>query len=244
MSSPHDSSMDAQMVELALTEANEVDEMISTAQPVSEDVPLEASSTVPDNAEVDEGPPRIIIIEELDTPATRREKNIRKKAERQRLRAEAEARAAEELRIALERDKEHAMDVDVEQGSQSELTSLGSTNGDHEGDHASMDGDPEDDVLSGSLTPVEALTSEGDEEGLREDMSSHPSAKEESSLSLPPTEASPSTRPTTRNKSRQKSEAEWGKLHLAKGQFLEGGTLGKYCVALTRWSWRADCFIL
>ncbi|KAI0364675.1 hypothetical protein BV20DRAFT_1116249 [Pilatotrama ljubarskyi] len=47
----------------------------------------------PEAEEEDTGPPRIIIIEELDTPATRREKNLRKKLERQAAR-EAAARSA------------------------------------------------------------------------------------------------------------------------------------------------------
>ncbi|KAK7676664.1 hypothetical protein QCA50_020408 [Cerrena zonata] len=54
--------------------------------------------------EEDTGPPRIIIIEELDTPATRREKNIRKKAERER--AKAAARATEFAQAQLRADPE------------------------------------------------------------------------------------------------------------------------------------------
>ncbi|KAI0326259.1 hypothetical protein GY45DRAFT_1310767 [Cubamyces sp. BRFM 1775] len=49
--------------------------------------------------EEDSGPPRIIIIEELDTPATRREKNMRKKMERQAAR-EAAAREAAARSVA------------------------------------------------------------------------------------------------------------------------------------------------
>ncbi|KAI0630656.1 hypothetical protein C8Q77DRAFT_1063453 [Trametes polyzona] len=52
--------------------------------------------------EEDPGPPRVIIIEELDTPATRREKNMRKKLERQAAR-EAAAREAEAASVASAR---------------------------------------------------------------------------------------------------------------------------------------------
>ena len=52
----------------------------------------QASTAVAEEEEAsDDSPPRIIIIEHLDTPATRREKYLQKRLERQRKQAEAEA---------------------------------------------------------------------------------------------------------------------------------------------------------
>ncbi|KAI0640714.1 hypothetical protein C8Q79DRAFT_921056 [Trametes meyenii] len=83
-----------------------VEEATAQNEPVAEAPPLtEASVDKPPSPLVpslqgdekkDAGPRRIIIIEELDTPATRREKNLRKKLQRQAAREarEASARAA------------------------------------------------------------------------------------------------------------------------------------------------------
>ncbi|KAI0676134.1 hypothetical protein C8Q78DRAFT_1008227 [Trametes maxima] len=64
-------------------------------QPVVEDQPPVPESPVktPAKKKKDRGPARIIIIEELDTPATRREKNLRKKLQRQAAREAREASA-------------------------------------------------------------------------------------------------------------------------------------------------------
>ncbi|KAJ8483195.1 hypothetical protein ONZ51_g4868 [Trametes cubensis] len=67
--------------------AEEANEQGAQEEPQTQDQAL------PEEEEEDSGPPRIIIIEELDTPATRREKNMRKKKERQAAR-EAAAREA------------------------------------------------------------------------------------------------------------------------------------------------------
>ncbi|EMD39343.1 hypothetical protein CERSUDRAFT_112983 [Gelatoporia subvermispora B] len=89
-------------------------------------------------------PPKIIWIEELDTPAIRREKNLRRKQERQRLREEEEARrAAEEAALTgaqgassgseapgessgrlLKYAEEIAVHIPERAGSFSDLTSL------------------------------------------------------------------------------------------------------------------------
>ncbi|KAF7794968.1 hypothetical protein EIP86_006111 [Pleurotus ostreatoroseus] len=197
--------------------------------------------------EEEDSPPRIIIIEELDTPATRREKNMRRKVERLRLAAEAaalreaEAQEAEdpEANATGSREEKDGGGDDVEMASQSDLTSLGSTHG--ESDEEDADQDP----LSGSLTPVEGLPSEmgADDEDIEmaalsmEEPSMEEPSMEESTMEEPSMEdstmeepsMSPVT-PTSRQRARTKKQKlkdglDRGRLKLGKGQFLEGGTL-------------------
>ncbi|KAH9893591.1 hypothetical protein C8Q73DRAFT_761641 [Cubamyces lactineus] len=79
--------------EVGVREAQgEVEEAGEPHEPEAQE-PVEQEQAPPEEEEEDSGPPRIIIIEELDTPATRREKNMRKKRERQAAR-EAAAREA------------------------------------------------------------------------------------------------------------------------------------------------------
>ena len=192
------------------------------------------------------GPPRVIIIEELDTPATRREKNMRKKAEKARLAAEAAAASRSVQDEAQELEGTHSgagahmsadvsMDVDelksdAEMESQSELTSLSSIHGDnYDEDAETEDAETEDDhgVMSGPLTPIDVLTEAGETDiGADGEPTSAPTADSGTNVSG---SASRHAKQSMKSKRRTRRDTERGKLKFPKGRrFLEGGTLGAY----------------
>lgn len=67
------------------------EDQLAEGRPTDAAVDHTTTAVAEEEEESDDEPPRIIIIEHLDTPATRREKYLQKRLERQRKQAEAEA---------------------------------------------------------------------------------------------------------------------------------------------------------
>lgn len=202
---------------LNLTDFTAIRNLVQQRDENADEMPVEEE----EESDEDDGSPRIIIIEELDTPATRREKNMRKKEEKLRREAEAAAMAqgsavepvAEDENVERSVEAEADVDVDMDVEQQSDLTSLG----DPEDDDATIEA-----LLSGSLTPVDQLTPGGDPE--------HPDepAQDVEGPAPDPSATSSIARPL-KGKRKGRSDSDRGRPKFSEGkEFLPGGTLGEH----------------
>ncbi|THG96316.1 hypothetical protein EW026_g5492 [Hermanssonia centrifuga] len=261
---PQESREDSVVPVILTTQAMEIDEPPPDGPEQLEEVPLVTGEPTAPTVEQDQGTVptptpepepqgkrvrKVIIIEKLDTPATRRAENQRRREEKRRREAEA-ATALTELSQSMAHGPipgpsrhgnaatQTVPGADVDMDSQSELTSL--TDEDIPGDDSQTteQGNHKTRALVSMQTSPDGLQGEF-RDGLVSGFNSDEQDFKIDDGPLTPLEGTPQAAPAKRSKgrgsgyrSRRKSRAkvldseqDIGLLNVEDGKFLEGGTL-------------------